>query len=135
MTDDDALSTKLNTDTNTNEVKVTNSIRIELFYQNRLYVVTRDELPFYLGRDNEACDLVITGDTISRKHCVLQWRDKQIGVLDTSTNGTFVRPGRAGNVFIHSEFYPLVGQGAMKLGQRLSEEDDSDVIFFKVISQ
>lgn len=133
MMDNDIESTKLNTATN--DVKVEASTRIELFYQNKLVVVTRDELPYYLGRDDDACDLLVTGETISRKHCVLQWRDKQIGILDTSTNGTFIRPGRSGNVFVHNEFYPLVGQGAIKLGQKLSDEDDPEVIFFKVVTE
>ena len=132
MSDDKTYATRLNTNSTTPEVD--ESVRIELFFEKRLIVITRDELPYYIGRDNSACDMIVDGDTISRKHCVLQWRDGQIGLLDTSTNGTFVKPGRAGSVLIHNDFYPLVGQGCLKLGQRLSSEDDPDVVFYKVVS-
>lgn len=108
--------------------------RIELFYQGNLIVVKLDSLPFYLGRDHSVSDLAVTGDTVSRKHCVFQLRDSQIGLLDTSTNGTYVRPGRAESICIHNEYYPLVGQGAIKLGQKM-DVDDTDVLFYKVVTK
>jgi hypothetical protein len=61
-------------------------------------------------------------------------RDHQVGLLDTSTNGTFVRPGRAESVFIHNEYYPLVGQGTIKLGQRIDLEDP-ELLLYKVVTE
>lgn len=131
MPTDKTYATRLNT--NSARVEIAQFVRIEIFYQGELSVIKREELPFFLGRDHSACDLVVTGDTVSRKHCVLQFRDQQIGVLDTSTNGTFVKPGRAECVFIHNEYYPLVGQGSIKLGQRI-DLDDADVLLYKVVT-
>lgn len=132
MTEDKTYATRLNTNSAT--LKTNRSLRIELFYQGKLLCMAYDELPFYIGRDHSSCDLAVSGETISRRHCALQVRDQQIGLLDISTNGTFVKPGRADSVFIHNEFYPLVGKGAIKLGQRIDPED-SELILYKVVSE
>lgn len=132
MTEDKTYATRLNT--NNAKLKATRSLRIELFYEGKLICMTRDDLPFYMGRDHTSCDMAVSGETISRRHCALQVRDQQIGLLDTSTNGTFVKPGRADSVFIHNEFYPLVGKGAIKLGQRIDPEDP-ELILYKVVSE
>ena len=132
MNDDKTFATRLNTNSANNEMA--GVAQIELFYLGKLHVIKRDEMPYYLGRDEGINDIAVVGDTISRKHCVLQLRDQQIGLLDTSTNGTFVRPGRAESVFIHHEYYPLVGQGAIKLGHKI-ESDDPDLILYKVITR
>lgn len=132
MNDDKTFATRLNT--NSANIEVAAFLQIELFYQGKLLVIPREDLPFYLGREEGINDMVMDGDTISRKHCVLQLRDHQIGLLDTSTNGTFVKPGRADSVFIHHEYYPLVGQGAIKLGHKI-ELDDPDLILYRVLNQ
>lgn len=131
MSIDKTYSTRLNT--NSARAEIAQFERIEIFYQGQLSVIKREALPYYLGRDHAACDLVVTGDTVSRTHCVFQFRDHQIGILDTSTNGTYVKPGRAECVFIHNDYYPLVGQGSIKLGQRIDVED-SDVLLYKVLT-
>lgn len=118
---------------NNNDCVVPQFVRFELFYRGKLLVIQREDLPFYIGRDEESCNFAISGDTISRRHCVLQIRDNQIGLLDTSTNGTFVRPGRSESVFIHNEYYPLVGQGTIKLGNRI-ELDDPELLLYKVVT-
>lgn len=131
MSEDKTFATRLNTVAP--RAEKTRFDRIELFYQGKLTSIKLDSLPFHLGRDHSVVDLPVTGETVSRKHCVLQIRDNQIGLLDTSTNGTYVRPGRAESIFIHSEYYPLVGQGAIKLGHKI-EPDDTDVLFYKVVT-
>jgi pSer/pThr/pTyr-binding forkhead associated (FHA) protein len=132
MSYDKTYATRINT--NSAKIEVAQFVRIELFYAGKLTTVKKEELPFHIGRDNETCDMIITGDTISRRHCVLQMRDHQIGILDTSTNGTFVQPGRSASVFIHNDYYPLVGQGTIKLGQRI-DLDDPDLLLYKVVTE
>ncbi len=105
---------------------------IELFFQGKLVSVTLDDLPYQLGRDESSCDMVIYGETVSRKHCALQVRDRQIGLLDESTNGTYLRVGRNDSVCVHNDFHPLVGQGVIKLGHRI-DMDDAELIFYKVV--
>lgn len=132
MNDDKTYATRINT--NSAKIEVAPCQQIELFYQGKLHVIRREDLPFYLGRDEGINDMAVEGDTISRKHCVLQLRDQQIGLLDTSTNGSFVKPGRADSVFIHHDYYPLVGQGAIKLGHKI-ELEDPELILYKVVSR
>lgn len=132
MNDDKTFATRLNT--HSANIEVAAFLQIELFYHGKLQIIKSGELPFYIGRDEGINNLTVDGDTISRKHCVLQLRDRQIGLLDTSTNGTFVKPGRADSVFIHHEFYPLVGQGAIKPGQKI-ELDDPDLILYRVLNR
>lgn len=132
MNDDKTFATRFNT--NSANVEVTPFAQIELFYQGKLHVIKREDLPFYMGRDEGINHMALDGDTTSRKHCVLQLRDQQVGLLDTSTNGTFIRPGRADSVFIHHDYYPLVGQGAIKLGQKI-ELDDPDLVLYRVITR
>lgn len=131
MQDDKTYSTRLNTILDMQAAS--KAVRIELFFQNKLIVIEKYEMPFYIGRDESACDLVISDTSISRRHCVLQLRGNQIGILDTSTNGSFVQPGRAPALQIHNEFYPLVGKGTLRLGRQI-EEDDPELIFYKVIT-
>jgi pSer/pThr/pTyr-binding forkhead associated (FHA) protein len=42
-----------------------------------------------LGRE-EGCDLVVTDDKASRKHCTIERRQDKWVLKDHSTNGTFV---------------------------------------------
>lgn len=131
MQDDKTYSTRLNTILDSQAAA--KAIRIELFFQGKLLSIEKSEMPYYIGRDDNACDLAIMDSTISRRHCVLQMRGNQIGLLDTSTNGTFVQPGRSEALQIHNEFYPLVGKGTLRLGRRI-EEDDPELIFYKVVT-
>ena len=71
-----------------------------------------------IGREEQSCDLVIDSPMTSRNHCSIEIRENQLGLLDKSTNGTFVKLGRSDSVFIRNEFCPLVGQGYIKLGKR-----------------
>ncbi len=131
MQDDKTYSTRLNTIL---DMQVASkAIRIELFFRNQLIVIEKSEMPYYIGRDASACDMVISDSMISRRHCVLQLRGNQIGLLDTSTNGSFVQPGRSDTLKIHNEFYPLVGKGTISLGRQM-EIDDPDLIHYKVVT-
>jgi len=131
MQDDKTYSTRLNTILESQAAA--RAVRIELFFQGQLLTVEKSEMPFYLGRDENACDLILEDTAISRRHCVLQMRGNQIGLLDTSTNGTYVQPGRSAILQIHNEFYPLVGKGVLRMG-RMIENEDPELVFYKVVS-
>jgi len=107
--------------------------RLEIFYRNRLTKITRDKLPFTIGRGDN-CDLQVYSDVASRQHCEVSSLNGQIGVKDSSTNGTFVQFGRADEIMVKDDFSPLTGQGRLSLGKKL-ESDDPNIILFKVIRQ
>ncbi|HEY7774753.1 MAG TPA: FHA domain-containing protein [Marinagarivorans sp.] len=105
--------------------------RAALFFRGQEYTLRPENLPFHIGRDNTVCQLVVDGELASRDHCALVIKDGQLGLLDTSTNGTVVKFGRADSIVVHKKFLPLAGQGCFKLGQRI-DLNDPDLIMFKV---
>lgn len=57
-----------------------------------------------VGRDFHACDMVVSGSSISRKHCTVTYlsREKCFAVVDYSSNGTFLANGtrmKPGNIY------------------------------------
>ena len=128
---DDNYSTRLNTILESQAAA--RALRIELFFQGKLLTVEKSEMPYYMGRDENSCDLIFEDSAVSRRHCVLQMRGNQIGILDTSTNGTFIQPGRSAVLHIHNEFYPMVGKGVIRMG-RMIEDEDPELVFYKVVT-
>jgi hypothetical protein len=103
---------------------------IELFYQGAGMSLSKSNLPKLMGRDEDSCDIVVKSNVASRVHCSLDVQDNQIGIADKSTNGTFIEVGRAESFVIKNKFYPLVGQGRIKLGSQF-DDNDAHVIHFR----
>lgn len=123
------MKTQIKTETNTDARQ--EEFRLDIFYRGQNYSLAECDLPFHVGRE-KTCDLILENELVSRVHCTFQIRDGQLGLLDKSTNGTFVMTGRAESVRVKDNFYPLVGQGYIKLGDKISL-DDPDLMLFKVI--
>lgn len=107
---------------------------IEIFYQGKEMSFGKDDLPIKLGRDDSSCDLVVDSELASRVHCLIDVKDNQIGLEDKSRNGTFLRIGRNESFVVKQKFYPLIGQGNIKLGEQIVS-DDNDSIFFRMITK
>ena len=107
------------------------SMRLEVFYLGKSYATKAPSLPFRIGRDPGSCHLVVDNQTASRNHCSFVIRDNQIGIEDTSTNGTSVKLGQANNILLCKKFLPLSGQGYIKLGEEI-DLSDPNLIMFKV---
>lgn len=107
---------------------------IEIFYQGKEMSFGKDDLPIKLGRDDSSCDLVVDSELASRVHCLIDVKDNQIGLEDKSRNGTFLRIGRNDSFVVKQKFYPLIGQGNIKLGEQIVS-DDNDSIFFRMITK
>lgn len=131
MTSEDDHITRLNV--SLPETHATHIISMEFFYAGTKYPVNMNALPFMIGREEQSCHLIIDGPMISRNHCSIEIRENQLGLMDKSRNGTFVKLGRAESVFIRNEFCPLAGQGYIKLGEALNLNDPL-LLMFKVIS-
>lgn len=121
---------------NTEVMRKVNSpaTHIEIFYHGKEMSYGKNDLPIKMGRDDASCKIVIQTDVASREHCSIEVRDNQIGIADTSTNGTFIRIGRNDSFVIKRSFYPLIGQGNIKLGEQFND-DDSHVIYFRMVSK
>lgn len=108
---------------------------IEIYHQGSELSFDKDVLPVYLGRDDAVCQIVVTSALASRKHCAIAMKDGQIGLLDESTNGTFIQIGRGGSFLIKGAFYPLTGQGKLKLGSAFNNDDEKERIYFRMVTK
>lgn len=105
---------------------------LELFYKGKDHKLTKADLPFLLGRDAGHCQLVIDHPKASRLHCTLTVEKGQVGILDSSTNGTALQIGRADSIMVKDSFHPLTGQGCIQLGKTINAEDPN-LIYYKMV--
>jgi len=107
---------------------------IEIFFQGKEMSFGKDKLPIKLGRDKAVCDIFIDSGVASRVHCVIEVHDNQIGLTDKSTNGTFIHIGRNETFLIKNTFYPLIGQGNIKLGEQI-DKDETNMVYFRMVTK
>lgn len=107
-------------------------ISIDLYYRGHMETIRAESLPYVVGRDSSCCNLAVITETASRKHCTFVVRDGQLGLEDHSTNGTMVKVGQGDCVRIKDRFYPLSGQGCIKLGAKI-QLDDPDLLLYRLI--
>ena len=107
-----------------NEMKkiATSMVAIALNYdsQEKLYTDGEMTKTIVIGRD-ENCDISIDANYASRQHVSLEFRRGKFVLIDHSTNGTYVRFKRQGDVFIRREELPLMGEGLISLGEEVVE--------------
>jgi two-component system, cell cycle response regulator len=89
-----------------------------------MFKLTKDEI--YIGRAEE-CDLILSDDGVSRRHCRITRSEKGFELLDNeSTNGTFANGERAVQ-------HPLADGDKIQLGQvtilKFSYQDDLEEAF------
>lgn len=124
-------TTVINSDTDIHKKLTDISFRIELFFQGKEYEFEREDLPVYIGRSADECQITINSSTVSRRHCSFVVQNNQIGLLDKSTNGTHIRIGRADSVLIKNSFYPLSSQGNISVGEPI-DSNTENVIYFRI---
>ena len=107
---------------------------IEIFFRGKEMSFSKEQLPIKLWRDTAECDIVVDSSVASRIHCVVEVRENQIGLIDKSTNGTFIHIGRNETFLIKSTFYPLIGQGTIKLGEKI-DKDDTNMVYFRMVTK
>lgn len=77
---------------------------------------------FMIGRDPR-CDLIVISDFSSRIHARIEYRRGKFILVDQSTNGTYVNMDNKQNLYIRREELPLVGVGAIGLGESVSDNN------------
>lgn len=105
-------------------------VMVELMHNGNTLEIQRKDLPFSLGRDEEESDLFIPAIVASRHHCMILEENGRLGIVDKSTNGTFVQIGQAEETCLKDEFFPLLGKGMIKLGEPVGC-GDKNLIFFR----
>ena len=105
------------------------SVVLELYYQSNAIVVTEQQTPFHLGRDNTESGLSVSCEFASRQHCTIEFNDGKFVLKDFSRNGTFVQLNRSQTFRVFNEVTPLIGSGCFKLGATMTMDDPERVLF------
>ena len=102
-----------------------------LSYEGQEYVVTQDNVPYIIGRD-ESCNLTIESQFASRQHCKVLYHNKNYILKDNSTNGTYFRIGLSQPTQLNKSMTSITGNGMFKLGEAMSV-GDKNVVTFKAV--
>jgi adenylate cyclase len=79
-----------------------------------------------IGRGAE-CSLVVPSSSASRAHADVLSRGGRFYLDDHSTNGTYVKPEGANEVFVHRDQALLQGSGLIRLGEPISVKGPLDI--------
>jgi adenylate cyclase len=79
-----------------------------------------------LGRGAE-CSLIVASASASRAHADVLSRGGRFYLDDHSTNGTYVRPEGANEIFVHRDQVLLQGAGLIRLGEPVSVKGPLDI--------
>jgi len=112
------------TGTFTNPFKAINAGELILTYKTETTRLSLDSDTVQIGRGN-SCDIIISGDLISRFHAKIGCRREKFILTDQSTNGTFVRTLDGQNYFLRQEELALFGSGVISLGKSVDKSREN----------
>ena len=95
---------------------------LHLIYQGENKTMTKNSQSFVLGRSSTN-DLVIQAPLVSRVHAYCVYRRGKFILIDQSTNGSFVKAGEGGEIYLRREEIPLVGRGLIGLGETTGRDN------------
>ena len=79
-----------------------------------------------LGRGQE-CTLVVPSSSASRAHADILTRGGRFYLDDHSTNGTYIKPEGANEIFVHRDQALLQGSGLIRLGEPIAVKGPLDI--------
>ncbi|MBI5429989.1 MAG: adenylate/guanylate cyclase domain-containing protein [Nitrosomonadales bacterium] len=91
-----------------------------LRYRGQSFRINRERRRAMMGRD-EACDIIVPGNLVSRQHAGIELRSGKFIMTDQSTNGTYARFADGHVVHITREELILQGHGSISLGLSYGE--------------
>jgi len=91
------------------------SQELDLSFGSEVYTLGARRTALSIGRTDLADVCVIT-DRASREHALLEYRDGQFTLTDTSTNGTFIQKDGQPVYAVQRETVVLDGRGAIGIG-------------------
>lgn len=106
--------------------------RLRVRHGKREIVLDQVRSVLTMGRD-ASNDILITDRRASRQHARIERRRDKFVVVDRSTNGTYVLPGRGGEFVLKREEAILRGRGRISFGHAYVN-DGSDVVEFEVLN-
>jgi len=102
--------------TRTPRPQVEASVQLRLTWQDRAWVVDRNQPTVTLGR-NRQCDIVIEDSMISRLHAKIEYHKGKFFLSDMSTNGTYVANEQGQKQYARRDQVPLEGHGLISPGR------------------
>lgn len=102
--------------------------RLRLRRGGRIWILEPGGQPFTVGRD-EACDLVLTDRSVSRRHARVESRGGRWLLVDESTNGSYVAAGSGGGQPVRRVEVELRGSGTLAFGRPAASSNDETVTF------
>lgn len=99
--------------------------QLEVCFGSEMWVLGSERTSLKIGR-TELADVCVMTDRTSRDHAVLEYRDGQFTLTDTSTNGTFIRKQGQPAYAVQRETVILDGRGAIGVG--VEPIDPTDVM-------
>lgn len=116
--------TNMATSNLTNPFRSDQGGNLVLTYHTNTMKLEQDSDTINLGRGN-SCDLIISGDLISRFHATISVRRGKFILTDQSTNGTFLRTLDGQNYFLRQEELSLIGSGVISLGKNVDKSREN----------
>ncbi len=104
------------------------ALRLQLQHAGKKTMLQTGESKFTIGRD-EACNLVIHGGRISRRHAAIYSKNKQFILKDLSTNGTFVKIDAEPEIDLQRMHIALHGKGTIALASSAQDADSVQIEF------
>ena len=89
---------------------------VEVRFGDQVARLAPDRMKLTLGRGTKN-DVVVTDRAASREHAQVVHRSGRCYLVDRSTNGTYLRPGRRKPHHVHREELLLEGEGTFSLGR------------------
>jgi len=89
--------------------------QLEVCYGRKVWVLGSERSSLKIGR-TELADVCVMTDRTSRDHAILEYRDGQFTLTDTSTNGTFIRKQGQPAYGVQRETVILDGRGSIGVG-------------------
>jgi class 3 adenylate cyclase len=84
-------------------------------------MLTAENVPLHIGRDSELCQLPSPSTLASRDHCHIDYAHGKFVLVDHSTNGTYMRNNSGQQVYLRRQETPLLGEGAIGLGEQVTD--------------
>lgn len=119
---------------NTEPYPSVDKVILELYYHDKPIVISPEQTPFHIGRNNPESALSVCGEFASRQHCSIEFQGGKFVLKDGSRNGTYVQLSRTQTFRLLNEDAPLIGAGCFKLGAEI-RNDDPERILFKIHSK
>lgn len=74
-------------------------------------------------------DLIISYPRVSRKHAKIEYRQGKFVLVDTSSNGTYVKIGDLDAIYVLKDEIPLIGKGAISPGRKAASSSPGAIHF------